>query len=241
MTVSPPPVTATIHAALDATWPAASIQSLGPWTLRDGQGGGKRVSAATANAAWTDPDIAAAEAAMRAFCQFPLFMIREGDAKLDAALASRGYTVVDPVVVYAATCASLAPAPDPMSAFAHWPPLGIARDIWAAAGIGPARLAVMARVAGHKTAILGRTSDRASGVAFVAIHGKTAMLHALEVAPTHRRQGSANNILRAAAMWAQDHGASSLFLVATRANLGAAALYASLGLKVVGQYHYRQR
>ncbi|MDP4033109.1 MAG: GNAT family N-acetyltransferase [Pseudorhodobacter sp.] len=241
MTVSPPPVTATLHAALDATWPAASARSLGPWVIRDGQGGGKRVSAATANAAWTDPDIAAAEAAMRALHQTPLFMIREGDAVLDAALAARGYTVVDPVVVYAAACASLAPAPDPMSAFAHWPPLGIARDIWAAAGIGPARLAVMARAEGHKTAILGRTSDRASGVAFVAIHGKTAMLHALEVAPTLRRQGSANNILRAAAMWAQDHGATSLLLVATRANLGAAALYASLRLKVVGQYHYRQK
>lgn len=236
------PSAATLFAVLEATWPAAACARSGPWLIRDGQGGGKRVSAATAAADWVAGDIASAEAEMQALGQTPLFLLREGEQALDAALAARGYSVVDPVVIYAASCAAIGtPPPAPLAAFAHWPPLAIAVDLWAAAGIGPARLAVMERVAGPKTAILGRIADRASGAAFVAVDHTCAMLHALEVAPTLRRQGGANNILRLAACWAQDHGAATLSLVVTQANAGARALYASLGMEVVGQYHYRQK
>jgi len=55
-----------------------------------------------------------------------------------------------------------------------------------------------------------------------------------------RRQGCAINILRAAACWAQDHGADTLSLAVTQANAGARALYASLGMEGVEQYHYRE-
>jgi ribosomal protein S18 acetylase RimI-like enzyme len=99
----------------------------------------------------------------------------------------------------------------------------------------------MDRAAGPKTSILGRVNDRASGIAFVACHGKTAMLHALEVSPTQRRQGSANNIMRMAAIWAQDHGADQICLAVTEANDAARALYASLGMQAVGTYHYRKK
>ncbi|TMV56955.1 GNAT family N-acetyltransferase, partial [Thioclava sp. BHET1] len=37
-----------IFAALDASWPAAALHHAGPWLIREGRGGGKRVSAATA-------------------------------------------------------------------------------------------------------------------------------------------------------------------------------------------------
>jgi ribosomal protein S18 acetylase RimI-like enzyme len=67
------------------------------------------------------------------------------------------------------------------------------------------------------------------------------MLHALEVTPALRRQGSAHNILRAAALWAQQNGADTLTLVVTVANENARRLYASLGMQPVGQYHYRQK
>ena len=39
---------AELYATLEATWPPAARRRVGPWTIRDGQGGGKRVSAATA-------------------------------------------------------------------------------------------------------------------------------------------------------------------------------------------------
>ena len=168
-----------------------------------------------------------------------LFLIGAQDAALDMALAGRGYRIVDPVVAYACPAASLGPPP-PMTSFPHWPPLAIARDLWAEGGIGPERVAVMDRAGGPKTAILARQSDRPAGVAFVALSGTTAMLHALEVTPARRRQGSAHHILQAAATWALDHGADTLSLVVTAANLPARALYASLGMQAVGTYHYRQ-
>lgn len=225
-----------LFAAMEATWPPAARQSLGPFCLRDGAGGGKRVSAASLEGSFTGADLDAAEAAMAQ----PLFLIRPGDEALDAALAARGYRVVDPVLAYAVPVAGIAP-PDLMTTFPHWPPMEIARALWSDAGIGPARLAVMERAAGPKCVILGRVQDRAAGVAFVACHGEVAMLHALEVAQALRRQGSAHNILRAAAAWAQDQGAVTLALVVTEANATARGLYASLGMNLVGQYHYRQK
>lgn len=225
---------------MEATWPPARCHRLGPWLLREGRGGGKRVSAATAEGDWTAADLAVAETAMRDLGQPSLFMIRPGDERLDAALAQRGYRRLDPVVGYAAPIADLAMPVPPMSTFPHWPPLEIAVSIWAAAGIGPARLAVMHRVKGARTVILARSHDRAVGAAFVAVSEGVAMLHALEISPVHRRQGSAQNILRAAAIWAQDQGADSLSLMVTEANAAARALYEAIGMRPVGGYHYRQ-
>ena len=227
---------AQLFAAMEATWPPARTWQLGPFCLRDGAGGGKRVSAASLEDAFTPADLEAAEAAMAP----PLFLIRPGEEALDSTLAARGYRVVDPVLAYAMPVAEIAP-PERMTTFPHWPPMAIARALWADAGISAARLAVMERAAGPKCVILGRVQDRAAGVAYVACHGETAMLHALEVVPALRRQGSAHNILRAAAAWALDQGAVTLALVVTEANAGARGLYASLGMKVVGQYHYRQK
>lgn len=222
---------------MEATWPPASRHRLGPFTLRDGAGGGKRVSAASLEGPFTDHDLNALEAAMAE----PLALIRDGDATLDAALEARGWRVVDPVVAYAAPVASLTADLPPLAAFPHWPPLEIARSIWAEGGIGQARIAVMDRVQGAKAAILSRKGDRSAGVAFVACHGDEAMLHALEVSPALRRQGVGETVLRAAANWAAAQGAERLSLVVTRQNTAARALYARLGMGVVGQYHYRMK
>lgn len=224
-----------LAALMEATWPPAATQDLGPFRLRDGAGGGKRVSAASAEEDWGFDDLTEAEAAMAE----PIFTIREGDTQLDQALAFRGYRVVDPVVAYAAPVAALAGNPPPMTAFPHWPPLESLRDIWAEGGLGPARVAVMERVQGAKTAILGRGGDRAVGALFVAMDGTDAMVHALEVRSTARRQGMAGHLLQAAAAWAAGQGAQRLALVVTEQNTAARALYARAGMAVVGRYHYR--
>jgi ribosomal protein S18 acetylase RimI-like enzyme len=225
----------TLAETMEATWPPAATRDLGPFRLRDGAGGGKRVSAATAESAWSEPDLAAAIAAM----PDPLFLIRAGDAALDAALDRRGFAVVDPVVAYAAPVVALQGEVPFLTTFPHWPPLEAARDVWAEGGIGPARVDVMHRAAGPKTALLARVSDRPAGAAFVACHDSTAMLHALEVRPLARRQGLGGHLLRAAANWAGEAGASTLALVVTERNTAARALYDRLGMRVVGQYHYR--
>lgn len=225
----------------EATWPPAARHPVGPWIVREGQGAGQRVSATSPSGDWTEDDIGSAEDAMRALGQTPIFVIWQGQEALDTALAARGYRINDPVTAYAVPTATLAePAPPFLATFPHWPPLGIAKGIWQEAGLNPARFAVMERVTVPKTVILGRSGDRAAGVAFVAVQGKTAMLHALDVAPAFRRQRTAHNIMRAAGAWAQDQGAETLALLVTEANAPARALYASLGMTVVGHYHYRK-
>jgi GNAT superfamily N-acetyltransferase len=231
-----------LFAAAEATWPPATTLPLGPWTLRQGLGGGSRVSAATARRPARADELPPAEAAMRAWGQTPLVMVQGQDDALDTLLADAGYLIKDPVTAWAAPVARLATQrPPPVTTFQVWPPLAAQAEIWAAGDIGPARLAVMQRVTGPKTTLLGRTDDKPAASAFVACDGDVAMLHALEVAAPFRGRGLGRHMLTAAAFWAQDQGAAWLALLVTRANAPANALYASAGMEQVAQYHYRIR
>lgn len=227
----------TLAEVMEATWPPAGHRCIGPFTLRQGAGGGKRVSAASLDGPFNLADLDALEAAMAE----PLVLVRAGQAALDTALDARGWRIVDPVVAYAAPVDRLVADLPRLTAFPHWPPLEIARSVWAEGGIGPARIAVMERVQEPKAAVLGRIDDRSAGVTFVACHGGEAMLHALEVRQSHRRQGLGKNLVHAAANWAAGQKATRLSLVVTRQNAAARALYARLGMEVVGEYHYRMK
>ena len=230
----------TLYGVTEATWPPARAWRSGPWTFRDGAGGGKRVSAATAEGPVSQADLAQAEAAMRGMDHPPLFMVRESDEALDALLADQGYRIIDPVNLYVGPVAPLTKDPPPRAtAYAIWEPLEIQRDIWAEGGIGPARLAVMQRAKAPKTAILTRNGQHPAGVAFVAIHDGIAMMHALEIREVDRRTGQGRNATKQAALWAAQNGATYLAALCTQANSGANALYTSLGMAPVGQYHYR--
>lgn len=177
---------------------------------------------------------------MLALGQPRLFVVRDGDGALDVLLAAQGYRVIDPTVIRACAIESLTAHKAPrLAAFTLWEPLQIMRDIWAEGGIGPARLAVMQRVDGPKTALLGRSDDSPSGAGFVAVHGAIAMVHALEVRPNSRRQGAARNMMLVAAHWAAGQGARQMALAVTAANEGANALYTSLGMPICAKYHYR--
>ncbi|PWE33540.1 GNAT family N-acetyltransferase [Maritimibacter sp. 55A14] len=237
------PDTAALFAMLEATWPAAATRRLGPWRLRDGAGGGKRVSAATLEGDFTAEAIGPAEVTMEAAGQTPLFMIRRCDPPaLDAALAGRGYALVDPTLIYLAPVGDVAAhRPGFMKVFTGPEPLAIMRELWAAGGIGPARLDVMARVGGPKCYLFAREKDRPAGAAFVALHGNVAMLHALDVSHEFRRTGVARNILGKAAEWAQNHDAQWFSTVTTGENLPAQGLFAGLGLHSVDNYHYRMK
>jgi GNAT superfamily N-acetyltransferase len=237
MTRAPGP--ADLDAALAATWPPRSVLRRGPWRLCDGAGGGKRVSAATAVDAVGPSDLPALAAWAAERGERPLVRVRAGEAALDALLAGRGFARVDPTLIYLAPLAALADPPPPVTAFAHWPPLAITAALWDAGGIGPERRAVMARAGGPKAAVLGRTDDAPAGAAFVALAGDIAMLHALWVAPRFRRRGTARNILKAAAVWAQDRGAAWFALAVLERNGAARALCASLKMESVGHWHYR--
>lgn len=226
--------------AVDRTWPPARFVDAGAFLLREGRGGGKRVSAATAVGYAGETDITQAEVDMEALGQTPLFMIRAQDDDLDRALAARGYEVIDPVDILTCTMAGLTDQPiPPLTAFVIWEPLAVMEHIWAQGGIGPARIDVMHR-ASVKTAILARHGQRPAGTAFVAAHDGLAVVHAVEVLPDHRRAGLAGWMMRQAAFWAQDQGASTMVVLCTKANTAASALYSGLGFEPVAQYHYRQ-
>lgn len=227
--------------AVDATWPAARVIQTDHWELRAGQGGGKRVSAATASADGAETHIAEAERDMAALTQSSLFMVRGGEEALDTALAARDYAIVDPVVMLCAPVADLTDQYVPrLRTFTIWEPLAIMKEIWAQGGIGPARLDVMQRAA-DKTAILARWNQRPAGVGFVARDRDIAMVHAVEVLPAHRRQGVAQWIMRQAAFWAAAQGAETIAVLCTKANTPALALYSGLGFAPAGEYHYRQK
>lgn len=223
----------------EATWPAAARTRVGPWLVRDGQGAGKRVSSVTAEGPWQPDDIPLAEQACRDLGQDLLFQIRPDDAALDTVLAGRGYDIIDPVDFLIAPVSTLTADLHRLAAIPCWPPLAVQAEIWAEGGIGPARLAVMDRVTGPKTALLGRHNDHPVATAFVAIHNGTAMLHALEVSPDARRQGVARTMMQGAANWAARHNARDLAVLVVKANEAAQSLYAALGMRPMGAYHYR--
>ncbi|MCR9126368.1 MAG: GNAT family N-acetyltransferase [Rhodobacteraceae bacterium] len=230
-----------IFGAIDGTWPARAFVDLPPWRLRDADGGGKRVGAASALGPIGEGDIARAETAMRGFGQTPLFMLRPGDAALDADLAARGYDRIDPSTIRACPVELLTDLPIPrVTVFSIWEPLAMMAEIWATGGIGPARLRVMARAPGPHTGFLARFADKPAGVGFAAVHDGVAMVHAVEILPHQRRRGMGRWIMRAAAIWAAEQGAETLAVICTDANTAANRLYASLGMTVVGQYHYRK-
>jgi len=228
-----------LHAALEATWPPAARTRCGAFALRDGMGGGKRVSAATLDGPFSQAALEEAEGVLRSQAQ-ALFMIRAGEAALDAALAVRGFDRVDPTVFFFAPVAAIAEPPRPSSLFECWPPLALQRQIWRDAGIGLERLAVMERASEPRTSFIARFQNRAAGVGFCAVDGDVSMLHALEIEPAFRRQGVARYMVRGMADWARAQGASWFALAVTERNIAARGLYSALGMAEAGGYHYRQ-
>lgn len=227
----------------ETSWPAAETRDSGAFRSGRGLGAGGRVSSTVAlRPDWDAADIPAVEAAHRDWGQRPMFRVPQQDARLQDALAARGYVAETPTAIMRAECATLLAEPVPeMTTFTIWPPLAIQRDLWAAGNIGTARQAVMPRVLPAHTSVLGRLDDRAAGAAFVAADGPVAMIHAIEVAPQFRRRGLAGWMIRAAAAWATEQGAARLALAVSRANTGARATYDRLGFHEVGSYDYWAR
>ncbi len=225
---------------IDATWPAKSMHDVSGWTIRDGAGGGSRVSACTATKSARIEEHPLAAGAMRALGQTPLFMVRTGEDALDAALSAAGYTVKDPTILYTTPIETIATErPPAVTCFQVWPPLATQAEIWDAGGVDDARLAIMHRANGPKTTVLGRVHDTPAGTAFAALHDGTAMFHAIETSHAFRRHCLARHMIRALAFWAQERGAHTAALLVTKANTAANTLYTSLGMQPVGGYHYR--
>ncbi|RPE63155.1 acetyltransferase (GNAT) family protein [Pacificibacter maritimus] len=226
--------------AIEAAWPAASYEKVGPFTWRDGANGGSRVSAATANYEAKSADLETIERKFKDAQRDALFQIRAGDEALDMLLAQRGYVAQDHTLCLVAPVGSFG-ALDPEKTYTSWPPIAAQYDIWRMGGIGSSRFDVMTRVETAKTSLLARDGEAPAGTAFVAVLGSISVLNALEVSAIHRRRGIAQALMVHAAHWAQDIGANTLCVLVTQANHPARELYSALGMQQVAQYHYRRK
>lgn len=222
---------------LAATWPGVTEGRDG-WTLRRDTGAGNRASAATRDDPHADPE-AAAEA-MRAMGQPPLFMIRDGEEDLDAALEKLGYRSEDQSVILAAPAPGIRAEGPERAVIRCDAPLARMTEIWREHDIGAARLDVMGRVPAPSIFLLARDGDRPAGCAFLAAQGDVAMIHALAVAPFARRKGLGTRATRAAALWAVENGASELALAVREDNQPALELYRRLGFETRARYRYRR-
>ena len=231
-----------LFAALDRTWAPAETRRIGPWILRKGLGGGKRVSATTTDSPVTTRDIRVAEVEMTAMSQPALFMIRKENSGLDGLLDVLDYTLIDPVLMLAAPVSVPAKInPAPLAAIPCEQPLALMLEVWARNKIGEDRIDVMRRTTLPKTYLVGRHDNRPVGAAFVAVDGDIAMVHALVVDPSARRVGVARALLGRAAIWAAEHRATTLALATTGENLRAQKLFTGIGMQIAARYHYRMK
>lgn len=229
-----------IFEAIDVTWPAEKFLEIPKWKLRRSANGGKRVSAATAIGAPDISDIKLAENKMVQWHQDKLFMIKKNEIILDEALSASGYRVIDPTNIWSISSKNLSIQKTlPVKAFTIFPPLAIQRELWRENHIPPSRIEIMDRVKTHKTTIFGRINARPAASAFVAVSNKFAMVHALVVDKKCRRQGMGKFVMQKVGSWAYQMGAESVVALCTEKNYSANILYKSLGMQVIGKYHYR--
>jgi len=231
-----------LERALEASWPAPDYAEAG--AFRVGRAGADPALGAAAlrsrDAAWQDEDLQRAFDLHASWQQPPIFRLADdADPALVAALTQRGLQPAREMRMLAVGIDRLTTQPVPrVTSFAVWPPLAIQRDLWAEMGLDAARQAIMDRVALPKSAILGRTDDRAAGVAFVAASDGLAVLHALEIVPSLRRQGLAGWMMREAGFWATAQGCDRLCLAVAADNAAAIALYRKLEFQDAGGFRY---
>lgn len=216
---------------LEATWPPQRKWRQGDWWLREGAGGGQRVSAASP----AGPRALAELDRILAGMQDPLFQLGAEDGPIDLALAARGFVWHDPVVIMATDPQGIAGQPAPCG----WPAPPEVQALWAKGKIGAARLAVMDRVQGPKAALWLEHQGQPMAVGFCGIAQDFAGVHAVFVDPACRGQGLGRQLMQGIAQWAVAQGAQQMALAVTLANSAARRLYTRLGMDEIGTSHYR--
>ena len=229
-----------LERAAAASWPAAIAERAGGWLLRATPGAsGRRLNSAL-------PPMAARPDAVDDVARWyedrgmpPIVQVTpaEDQAVLDGALADRGWTTEAETAVLAAPAGTVA-GPSPcvrtvgLEAWVEaWRATGAAR------ALEPAAAEVLTRIDAPTVPLVAHRGGALAGVALGILQPGASLAVSVAVAPEHRRQGVATELMRA---WATAAGDRTIFLQTFEDNAAARALYGRLGFSRSHGYHYRR-
>ena len=235
-------------AAQEATWPAIEVVDIGPWRARWTVGAGRRAASARP----LTGDIAALRAAAPEVAEY--YRAKDADALLqlpeavsaDMAdeLTRSGFQAEAETRCLEAEAEPLTALPLSTTATPYLiqisTPLAGLSELWEAGGILSPRREVMARTAAGSS-LAARLDNRLVGAAFLGLAPTGVMLHAVYVAPSHRRKGVARDLGIGAAAWAAAQGTERLLIDVEADNAPARALYGALGAREIGGYVYYRK
>jgi ribosomal protein S18 acetylase RimI-like enzyme len=236
-----------------AAWPAAEIASCGGWRLRFNHGVTNR-----GGSVWPGPG--ASERPLDARIEEVERWYAERDASacyqlspaadppaLDGALAARGYEVHSPVSVELASADAVAAhaAPDGQEASCtgapceEWFEISGRHGRFRGAEVAVYR-ALLGRLRGRAGFALVRAGGEPAAVGLAVVEPPFAGVFSMLTLPAFRGRGLARSVLGALARFAQQRGASRLYLQVEVENDAARHLYARTGFARRYRYHYRR-
>ena len=241
-------------------WPAPRNVYFGGWVFRLGGGYIKRANSASALGGrqelradsitgWTPARpfaqvMAEAERLYSAHGQPATFRLSPlADADADPLLAEAGYALLDPCTVMTAPLALGRPEAD--VAIASGPTPAWLNGIAAAQGVAPSQRLIHDRIVEAIALPAAFVTAYAEGTAAgfglgVGERGAVGLFDII-VRAEFRGRGVGRAITRALMEWGRAGGADLAYLQVADANIGAVALYESLGFRAAYPYHYRRK
>lgn len=227
------------HRAFRA-WPAGTVREESGWLLRHTPGVSRRRS--NSAVPLSGASIEHLETFYRARDRPVMVQLGPAHAALDARLAARGYRIDAPTSVLTACTADVVAATGAGSAS-----LSERADDWLetfaeldehtdSALVGEK---VISRIAAPAAFVRVTREGRAAGMGLFAADAGWAGVFAMATHPEHRGQGIATAVLGTGARWAQEQGATRLYLQVEDDNAPARALYTGAGFVRSHGYHYR--
>jgi GNAT superfamily N-acetyltransferase len=234
-----------------ASWPARQTQLLNGWLLRFTNGFTHRGnSVATLQFAGTNVGAAIddVEREYRRRSLPPMFQVASAVAptRLADVLSTRGYEVVTPTFVRAATPAEMlvrlpeavdvAIAPEPGVEFSSLVIEGSRSE-----GDGAERMEILSRVTAERACVTAFANGRAVACGTATLVGGHVGINLMRTTVAQRRRGYAQRILAAIARWAHDKDAVRVYLGVEMANSTALALYVRAGFAPAYAYRYYRK
>lgn len=237
-----------IEVAAVEAWPAFEIHDISGWLWRYSGGGSQRAnSVSTLEFRGADPEAAIAEAEARYFSRnapsrFQVSSTLAAPADLDQRLARRGYRIHEPVSTLAMRLSVNEDIPTGV-VVADRP-----SDGWMEvylSNVRPDRHAaaprILASVPTPKAFLSFEIGGQTLSTALAVLRGNILIAECIGTRAEARRKGAARTVMVAVAAWGWQHGAKIVALQAVTENFPAQRLYAAVGFREVGRYHYRLR